>query len=144
MKLYLVRHGHAPFMPNDYDRSLSEQGRAEVKRLAQRLSEYGASGVRICHSGILRAQQTADIIAQHFGTTLVQQIVGLCPEDAVDVLLAQLATWQEDTLLVSHLPYLPHLLMALCRHGESVEFHTAAAVCLESTKDGWRIVKKFL
>jgi phosphohistidine phosphatase len=141
MKLYLVRHGHAPLQMDDHGRSLSEQGRAQVKQLAQRLLEEGAANIAIYHSGLLRAQQTADILAQQLGST-PQQLAGLRPDDIVDIIVAEASTWQTDTLLVSHLPYLPQLLEALCPTGHYVEFHTATAVCLESTANGWRMVKK--
>lgn len=62
MKLYLVQHGEALSKEQDTKRSLSEQGRREVERMANFLATAGVRVARICHSGKLRAQQTAEIL----------------------------------------------------------------------------------
>ena len=61
--LYLVQHGEA--VPDDVDpaRPLSQAGKKDVERLAEFLARRKLAVSRILHSGKLRAQQTAELIA---------------------------------------------------------------------------------
>ena len=62
MRLYIVQHGDA--VPRDVDpaRPLSEQGRADIQRLADYLSEHEIEIAQIFHSGKTRAKETAEIL----------------------------------------------------------------------------------
>ena len=64
MPLYLVQHGLA--LPKDIDseRGLSEDGFADVRRIAETAKHYNVQVSQIFHSGKKRAKQTADIIAE--------------------------------------------------------------------------------
>jgi len=139
MKLYLVRHGEALFAAVDSQRSLSNTGCLQVKNVAKRLQERGAHPKHIFHSGILRAEQTAQILAEELSVRSIKKIANLLPEDAVESIFNQTVVWTEDTLLVGHLPYMSRLLSMLSNEGYGIEFGTATVVCLEKINAQWMI-----
>jgi len=139
MKLYLIRHGEALPSIVDSQRPLSDHGRAQVAYLAHHLQDENAKPLHIYHSGILRAQQTAEIIAKTLHITAVDKISGLLPEDRPDSIFDQINSWTEDMMLVGHLPYLAYLLSRLSDEGNHVQFDTATAVCLERVNTKWLI-----
>ena len=64
MRLYLLRHGRSlsvaeAGVAKDFDRPLSDGGRAEVRKTALHLGERGARPVLILHSPLQRAAETA-------------------------------------------------------------------------------------
>jgi len=63
MRIYLTQHGEALAKDVDRERPLSEQGRADVQRLAEVLREKGVRVEQIWHSRKTRAEQTAALIA---------------------------------------------------------------------------------
>ncbi len=63
MRIYLTQHGEALAKDVDRERPLSEQGRADVQRLAEFLRDKGVRVEHIWHSGKTRAEQTAALIA---------------------------------------------------------------------------------
>lgn len=140
MKLYLVRHGEALPEQLDPQRPLSAQGQLRVQKLAERLAEKNTQVTHIFHSGIVRALQTAEVIAQSLHMQYIEQIAGLRPDDPVDVIVDELNSLNEDILLVGHLPYMANLLWALCGStSASIQFDTATAVCLERIGDRWTV-----
>lgn len=139
MKLYIVRHGEALTSEMDPKRPLSEDGRAQVSGVAQHLQEENAHPHRIYHSGVLRAQQTAEILSEILKVGQVEKITDFTPEDPVEPMLQHIASWTQDTMLVGHLPYVSVLLSRLSEEGHYVEFDTATAVCLEKAANQWLI-----
>jgi phosphohistidine phosphatase len=69
MKVYLIRHGQAgdPWGRNDGERPLTDEGRAETKIVGQALKRLGVSPDVFISSPLVRARQTAEIIADAFG-----------------------------------------------------------------------------
>lgn len=142
MKLYLIRHGDAVASTQDVERPLSETGVRQVTQVAQKLVQQGSSPVQLYHSGILRAEQTAAILQKILHIPTMEKLLHLQPEADVEPVLQQLATWTEDTMLVSHLPYLPQLLWSLVggEEGSSILFQPATTVCLtHSESNRWQI-----
>ncbi len=85
-ELYLVRHGEAMSAEEDPGRPLSDRGRREVERVARAVSGRCPSLERIAHSGKLRAQQTAEIMAEHLKPCDgVSSLPGLAPNDDPEV-----------------------------------------------------------
>lgn len=140
---YLMRHGEAISGVPDWQRPLSDRGRAQTSAVAHRARNRGVSIAWIYHSGILRAQQTAElfvaVLAPEQG---VREISGLCPDDDPSIVKAQLDETTQSVLLVSHLPYLSRLagLMATGDAERSViEFAPATLVCLTRQADKWKV-----
>lgn len=67
MTVFLVRHAIAeergPVWPDDRDRPLTVRGVARMRAIAQRLADRGVQVERIWSSPLLRARQTADVLA---------------------------------------------------------------------------------
>lgn len=145
MKLYLVRHGEAIDDPIDSQRTLSVHGRAQVLKLAHYLLAHGNldPDLMIFHSGLLRAKQTAELLAKQMAIVTVQPLFGLLPHDSVGPTLSKIADWEHDTLLVTHLPYVQELLWALAPTRDMIMFSPASAVCLEQIAQGWQLLWQF-
>jgi len=144
MKLYLARHGE--YLANDYSQGevLSEQGVMKIKRLADFLGQAKLEVAAIYHSGKVRAQQTAELLAQRVQSQQAVEVhQGLLPNDEVSLLVEQLNALQEDILLVGHLPYLERLTSQLIvgnDHRQIISFEPGTIACLEKTSHAhWMI-----
>ena len=69
-ELYLIRHGVAeprgPAWPDDSERPLTDQGMSRLRKEARGLSRIGVSFDVVLTSPLVRARQTAEIIAAAF------------------------------------------------------------------------------
>ncbi len=142
--LYLVQHGEA--VPDDVDtaRPLSQAGKKDVERLADFLARRKLAVSRILHSGKLRAQQTAELIAYTLpGDVTLQPTSGLAPNDPVEPWIQEFARWEDDALIVGHLPFLDKLGALLAAGDEEasiLRFQPGAAACFERADGGgWAI-----
>jgi phosphohistidine phosphatase len=143
MNFYLVRHGDAVSAAKNAKRPLSRIGREQVQRTAREMLERGSEVALIYHSGILRAKQTAEILAKAFPPNLaVEQHAGLLPEDDPAVVKAELDAAECSIMLVGHLPYLKRLA-ALLISGDperaGVDFLPATALCCSKADGRWKI-----
>ncbi|HET7007463.1 MAG TPA: phosphohistidine phosphatase SixA [Candidatus Binatia bacterium] len=140
---YLMRHGEAVSEAPDGQRSLSAKGRVGVTEIAQRARSRGVSVARIYHSGILRAQQTAELVARVLlPREGVRKISGLRPDDDPFIIKVQADQFAQSVLLVSHLPYLDRLasLMTTGNSGRSViDFAPATLACLTRHPNRWKL-----
>ncbi len=106
MRLYIVQHGDAVPKDVDPDRPLSEQGRADIARLAGFLSGHGVRVGQILHSGKTRARQTAEILQPLVESAAqIEERSGLAPKDSPDAFLRQFLGLDKDTLIASHMPF---------------------------------------
>jgi len=140
MRIYLTQHGEAVPKDVDPDRPLSEQGREDVRRLADFL---GATGVRVgqvLHSGKTRAEQTAAILAKALlPEGQPQAHAGLGPKDPLEKVSPEIAFWSCDTLIVGHLPYLGRLASLLLASDPDLQllaFQPGSMACLEKDAEG--------
>lgn len=144
MKLYLVQHGDACKKEVDPERPLTEQGRADIERLAGFLKQGDIRVNRVLHSGKLRAQQTAERLAQSIAPDAQLEVSGLLnPDDSPGAFDWQSESWDQDTLIVGHLPFMAKLVSHLLT-GDENRFVTAyqpgSIVCLEHNHDGrWQL-----
>jgi len=143
MELYLVRHGAAKSAQEDPARPLSEQGQEEADRVARTAARCGIRGVRIHHSGKLRAQQTAEILARHLSPPdPPAPLAGLAPNDDPDIARRVIEEGSGTLMLVGHLPHLARLTALLLTgraDAELIVFESAALGCLTQTEAGWRL-----
>lgn len=143
MRLYLVRHGEARSDREDPSRSLTEKGRADVKGVAAAAQNRGIQPATILHSGKLRAQQTAEVLAEALHPRdRIESSSGLAPDDPVQPWAERLNEVQEDVMLVGHLPHLA-LLASLLLGGDEqaggIQFRTATMLCLERQTTKWTV-----
>ena len=143
MNIYLVRHGEAVSERLDPQRPLSSSGREEVERLARMAATKNFQVTAIFHSGILRARQTAEILAEPLRCTSgVQPLSGLRPQDDPAIAKAELEAAENPIMLVGHLPHL-NRLVALLLSGDAesqvMEFPPATMVCCSNDTSKWKI-----
>jgi len=126
MKLYLLRHGDAadhndPRYPTDAARPLTPKGIKRTRQLANGLRQMDISFDVIYCSPLVRARQTAEIVARslklekklHFTTHLAL-------DGAFVDILAQIEHTlpaAKTVLLVGHEPFMSGLISLLCTGG---------------------------
>lgn len=144
MNFYLVRHGDAVTETSDPRRPLSRIGQEQVEQVGRAVAARRARVSAIFHSGILRAEQTADIMARQLAPELgVRRITGLAPPDDPAIAKAELETSPASVMLVGHLPHMGRLAGLLINgdaERDAVEFAPATVVCVSHQSSLWRLV----
>jgi phosphohistidine phosphatase len=132
--IYLMQHGQAVAAEVDPARPLSDGGRESVMVVAGHAAVRGVRIDRIVHSGKLRAEQTAIILADATYCTDVSAHSGLAPLDDVHEAAARLVHPESSSLaIVGHLPFLDRfasLLVAGDPDAHVVAFRNAGLVHL--------------
>ncbi len=143
MGLFLVQHGEAKTEAEDPERPLTERGVETVKRAAAWASHASVEVAQIRHSGKRRAEQTAEILAQHLKPAKgVIPVPGLKPNDDVRLVAAALETETEAVMLIGHMPFLSRLvglLVAGNRDTVVVGFRNSGIVCLRRQERQWSV-----
>jgi phosphohistidine phosphatase len=144
MKLYLVQHGEACAKDVNPDRPLTDQGTADVDRLAAFLKRAGVRVERVIHSGKLRAAQTAERLANALAPGVELESSGIInPNDNPQAFDWQSGSWDRDTLVVGHLPFMAKLVSHLLIEDEDrriTAWQPGSVVCLERSNDAhWQI-----
>lgn len=144
MKLYLVQHAQACAKEVDPTRPLTERGREDVERLAIFLQRAGIRVARVIHSGKRRAEQTASGLAAALAPGITPETGGLInPNDDPRGFDWQSGSWDRDTLIVGHLPFIARLVADLLigdRDRPLIAYQPGSVVCLERAEDGgWRL-----
>lgn len=141
--ILLARHGQAKPKEEDPQRGLTAAGRSEAARVARVLRYVFPRPDAIWHSGKLRAEQTARILARAMGAEgRLQARTGLDPDDPASVCAAELRAYQGNLVVVGHLPHLHRLSSLLLLGRETPELFqlpAAGAACLERELDQWRV-----
>jgi phosphohistidine phosphatase len=145
MRLYLVQHGDALPEAVDPDRRLSDKGRHDVRQLAAFMAQRAIRVGRVVHSGKTRARQTAEILGAALAPErAVEAQPGLGPNDPVHPWPRVIDGWEQDAVVVGHLPFMARLVaqLAVGREDRRVAaYRPGSVVCLERGKDGtWPIV----
>lgn len=115
MDVYLMQHGEAMAEADDPARPLTDAGQAAVARVASRAQAAGVRIDRCAHSGKLRAQQTAELLAAAVAGGRVESRAGLAPNDPVSPTVEWLGEQpgDESIAIVGHLPFLDRLASLL-------------------------------
>lgn len=153
MKLYLIQHAEAKAKEDDPQRPLSELGLLNSHKVASFLAQKEIAKVsHILHSGKLRAEQTAEILAKELQPGSITATDGLNPLDDPSIWAARLTETNEDLMLVGHLPNLSKLAAHLIT-GDStktpIAFRMCGVFCLGRDEKGnwsvcWGIVPEML
>lgn len=123
IRLYLVRHSTAVAAGGrwlgDAGRGLTAEGRSRFRRVAAAFAALPDERVHLLFtSPLVRAVQTAEILAQAAGIDEVRVLAELRPDTAVGDLLAALATAVEagqGVALVTHEPLVSRTVAGLAR-----------------------------
>jgi phosphohistidine phosphatase len=145
MRLYLVQHAESKRKEEDPSKPLSTKGWKAIRKVSRYAEKHLRIQVaQILQSGKLRAEQTAEVLAEH-----LQPAKGIAVADGLDP-LADPTTWTtrlveatEPIMLVGHLPHLSKLAAQLLtgdKSREIVAFRNSGIVCLEKEENGsWAI-----
>ncbi|MGH7769180.1 MAG: phosphohistidine phosphatase SixA [Candidatus Binatia bacterium] len=114
MNLYFMRHGIAvprddPKICIDEERPLTRKGSKRMRKAANGLLTLDLDFDRIFTSPLVRARQTAEIVAEKLGLEArLEDLPELSPQTAVEELASRLAGYREleNLLLVGHEPLL--------------------------------------
>ena len=137
MKLYLVRHASASdIAPSDAERALTKEGREESRIVGAALLKAGTKPEQILTSPLLRARQTADIIAAELK---FQNEVAVFDELNNGRSIAQLLRAIKDfdgareIIIVGHMPSLAEHLAALLGSDNpaALSMGKASVACVE-------------
>ena len=133
-----MRHGHSPAAPEakvakDALRPLSERGRRDAARMAQELVSRGGKPALLLHSPLLRARQTAELVARELGDGVRAEEFQaldntLAPDELLERLLGR-AGRAADVLAIGHNPQLAELAALIGR--QLIEIRPAGMVALE-------------
>ena len=140
MKLYLMRHGQAASIETDPEQGLSSEGKVAIEQLAHRLSTQGVTFKQVFHSEKARARQTAKIMTNILSPDVTPiNRANLKPNDDPEKLLPDINSWKQDTLVASHLPFVPSLLMLLTGDYQSNNFVPGTIACLTKNDSKWQL-----
>lgn len=140
MFIYLVHHADAVGPDVDPQRPLSAAGREHAESLATAASTRGVKPHVICHSGKLRARQTAEAFWRRCNPLAVLAAQrGLQPTDPPQTISLLLAGEELDLMIVGHMPNLSRILALLTHESADAEvtFPQHGMVALEKTQEGW-------
>ncbi|MCC6382953.1 MAG: histidine phosphatase family protein [Dehalococcoidia bacterium] len=137
MELCLVRHGVAaergPAYPDDALRPLTGKGKERLREAAPGLALLFAPDV-IVTSPYRRARETAEILADAYGTRAVQTSGALAGDD-YEGLFSELAGLDADRVLaIGHEPYLSETLSVLLTGDAAavgIDFKKGAAAMMD-------------
>jgi phosphohistidine phosphatase len=141
-QLSLVQHGQAFAESENPERPLTDQGIADVNRVAhQAVEQLGIRPTRVLHSGKTRARQTAEIWAGLLGVD-PEAADGLAPNDDPAIWAERVDAEADDLMLVGHLPHvarLAALLLTGAGDRSVIKFRPGGFVALERTDAGWEV-----
>ena len=132
-ELYLIRHGVAEergeAWPDDSKRPLTEDGTSRMRKAARGLSRLGVAFDIVLTSPLVRARQTAEIVAGGLAPrpTLVN-IESLAPDAGYAALMADLEKQARKPriALVGHEPDIGELAARLIGSRRAIEFKKGA------------------
>ncbi len=144
MKLYLVQHGEAVSKEDDPERPLTPHGEEEVHHVAEILADSDNKVSRMLHSTKLRAQQTAEILAELLLVNGdLEEIDGISPNDPVQEFSFEDHEVKNNTMIVGHLPFMAKMVSYLVTGNEEpaiVSYLPGSVVCLKQDPEGsWHI-----
>ena len=144
MNLLVVRHAIAEDKErfaltgrSDDLRPLTSEGRAKMRRAAAGLRVLAPRPAFIATSPLVRARETAEILATALGAPRIETVEALRPESPYDDLAKWLgeppAATQDTIALVGHEPHLGGLVTWLMSGGDEsrLEFKKGGAALLE-------------
>jgi phosphohistidine phosphatase len=137
MRLYFLRHTSASeSAPSDAERELTAEGREEARIAGAALAELGAKPSYIFSSPLVRAQQTAEIVAKALGRDgNIEALDELTNDVSTSSLLNELKRRDpgNEVLLVGHMPSLSEHVAALigARNADGLPFGKGGVACVE-------------
>lgn len=143
-----MRHGPAEDdapSGQDFDRALTAPGRERVRQVARELLRCSHAPLLILTSPLVRALQTAEIVAQHAEVALPLQVRReMAPGGNARSLVYELARNQaRDVMVVGHEPDVSSLAAGLLPQGFARPFEKAMVVAIEA-EEGKPFAQRFV
>ena len=142
MNLYILQHGEAEAREINPERPLTEQGARDIRVLAMHMRNMGVQPGKIFHSGKLRAEQSASLVAEVLSPAIAPvQAAGLSPNDDPAIIVGDIERIGENILIVSHMPFVSRLCSVLLTGTTEAEFASLPGTlfCLEESEGKWRL-----
>lgn len=132
MHLLIMRHGEAGWHDLDEQRELTEYGRQATAKVARNIAGSPWRPEQIWCSPLIRARQTAAIVAEIFNCP-IEEKTGITPEDDPGKFLDQLITTnQQPLMIISHMPFVGALSTLLIdAHHHGIPFMTSETIVLD-------------
>ena len=153
-RLFLIRHAKAEpsIGRDDYERRLTDRGRADARRVAAALAARKMLPEVLVHSGAARAKETAEVFAAEWKRKVeLREELGLY-DASLSSLLALTRSLSNDHArvgLVGHNPGLGELATALTGSGAEPEvrrlaakYPTGAVAALDFSVRRWKDVER--
>lgn len=141
--VYLVRHADALQQEPDETRPLSPKGEETARRVAAWLAACQPEPPqRLLHSGLLRAEQTARILADICHWPAPTAAKNLNPSDDPEPWADRLTRARENIAIVGHMPFLAGLastLLASDPETVSLAFKKMSVAAFERDETGWSL-----
>lgn len=133
MAIFLVRHGDAISSSGcDEHRSLSTRGREETRALGRAIVARGLAFDRVVASPLVRAVQSAELIAAAIGFPGAIEIdASLEPEGDSSAAVARLSAIAGHVIAVSHEPIVRAIAARLSGQRSFAPFRTSTGCWLE-------------
>jgi phosphohistidine phosphatase len=142
LNLYILQHGEAVPKEIDPERPLSEHGNRDIRILARHMQNMGVQLGNVFHSGKLRAEQSARLIAETLSPEIQPvQTEGLNPNDDPAVIIGDIEQLNENILIATHMPFVSRLCSTLLTGTTDAEFASIPGTlfCLEKADNKWRL-----
>jgi len=142
LNLYILQHGEAVPKEIDPERPLSERGNRDIRILALHMQNMDVQLGNVFHSGKLRAEQSARLIAESLSPEIQPvKTEGLNPNDDPTVITGDIEQMNENILIASHMPFVSRLCSTLLTGTTEAEFASEPGTlfCLEKAEDKWRL-----
>ena len=144
LEIYLIQHAESKSKEEDSTRPLTDEGWKTVEMVGALLARLGIGFDRVFHSEKLRAQQTAEILADSLKISAkVEAHAGLDPLDPVEPIMYWLSEQAQQGLrsvaIIGHLPFLDKLASLLVAGNETlgaIAFQHAGVVRLVPKAEG--------
>jgi len=139
--LYLVRHGETD--PGNPAHPLTENGKHNIEIISSFFKRVKVEAEEIWSSPLLRAKQTANILAQQLAIKEIVDKEILNPEQPVAPVIRELNKTDGRIIIVGHLPLLQQIISSLLTETEDkefIKFEPGTAAFLELGQHGWQLV----
>lgn len=140
MKLFILRHAEAidavdaaSSMPDDW-RYLTGKGRKTAEAFGRRMEKLAGTGLVIVSSPLVRAVQTAQIVADRIGRKCKVEINGMLRSgvDVADIVdFLQNLSSSENIMLVGHEPQLGELATVLLKSETALQLKKNGCIEIE-------------
>ena len=137
-----MQHGEAEAKEVDPERPLTAEGARGIRVLAMHMQNMGVQLDKVFHSGKLRAEQSAGLVADVLSPGVQPvQAAGLNPNDDPVTIVSDIDQIGENILIASHMPFVSRLCSVLLTGTTDAEFASLPGTlfCLEKSEGKWRL-----